>query len=104
MRIKSVLNRNESFAVRREAPGQISGFTPASLSEAEAARYLGMSRAWLKKSRTRRFSRTADAPPFVRAGARRIVYRRDDLDAWQQRHVEVVGVRPARNGDEWTPS
>ena len=51
MRIKSVLKRNESFAVRRETPAQISGFTPASLSEVEAARYLGMSRAWLKKSR-----------------------------------------------------
>jgi predicted DNA-binding transcriptional regulator AlpA len=61
------------------------------LSEAETARYLGMSRAWLKKSRTARFRALAGEPSFVRAGARRIVYRRKDLDDWQQRHVEPVG-------------
>jgi predicted DNA-binding transcriptional regulator AlpA len=91
MRIKSVLNGAQSFAVRRDVPAQISVFAPASLSEAEAARYLGMSRAWLKKSRTRRFCQTSDAPPYVRAGARRIVYRREDLDSWQRQHLESVG-------------
>ena len=61
------------------------------LSEAEAARYIGMSSGWLKKSRTHRFRNVIDAPPFVRAGAKRVVYRREDLDAWQERHLEQVG-------------
>ena len=67
------------------------GILPASLSEREAARYIGMSAAWLKKSRTKRFRGTADAPRYVRAGARRIVYRRVDLDDWQQGRVARVG-------------
>ena len=97
MRIKSVLNRNVEFAVRRDASAPNSGLAPTSLSEAEAARYLGMSRAWLKKSRTRRFCQTSDAPPYVRAGARRIVYRREDLDSWQRQHLEAVGVEHANS-------
>lgn len=58
-----------------------------SLSEPEAARYIGMSAAWLKKSRTRSFSEDIDAPAFVRAGAKRVVYRRRDLDEWLERNV-----------------
>jgi predicted DNA-binding transcriptional regulator AlpA len=57
------------------------------LSEADAARYVGMSAAWLKKSRTRSFNAEIDAPPFVRAGAKRIVYRRGDLDEWLERNL-----------------
>ena len=64
------------------------------LSEAEAARFIGMSAAWLKKSRTKRFRRTMDAPPFIRAGVKRIVYRVEDLEAWQERHLEHVGPEP----------
>jgi hypothetical protein len=52
---------------------------------------MGMSSGWLKKSRTQRFRNVIDAPPFVRAGAKRVVYRRDDVDAWQLRHLEHVG-------------
>ena len=69
--------------------------TPApskhALSEAEAARHIGMSAAWLKKSRTKRFRQLVDAPSYVRAGARRIVYRLTDLEKWQERHLESVG-------------
>ena len=61
------------------------------LSEAEAARHIGMSAAWLKKSRTKRFCHVVDAPSYVRAGARRIVYRLTDLDKWQEHHLESVG-------------
>ena len=57
------------------------------LSEADAACYIGMSAAWLKKSRTRSFSADIDAPAFVRAGAKRVVYRRRDLDEWQERSL-----------------
>ena len=66
------------------------------LTEAEAAVYLGMSRAWLKKARTVRFRGAIDAPPFVKAGARRVVYRRRDLEEWAQAHV-----RSRSAGAEW---
>jgi hypothetical protein len=62
------------------------GSPKAALTEAEAGRYIDMSSGWLKKSRTQRFRSVIDAPPFVRAGAKRVVYRREDLDAWQERH------------------
>lgn len=68
-----------------------------SLNEADAARYIGMSAAWLKKSRTKRTKGQRDrphAPPFVRVGTRRVVYRLVDLDAWQLAHLE--GVAPTR--------
>ena len=61
------------------------------LTEAEAAQFIGMSAAWLKKSRTRRFRGVIDAPPFIRAGVKRVVYRIEDLEAWQERHLEHVG-------------
>ena len=64
------------------------------LSERDAARYIGMSDGWLKKSRTRRFRGVSQAPPFVRAGARRIVYRRRDLDEWLAMRVHHVGPAP----------
>jgi predicted DNA-binding transcriptional regulator AlpA len=68
------------------------------LTEAEAARFIGMSAAWLKKSRTKRFRSVIDAPAFIRAGVKRVVYRIEDLEAWQERHLEHVG--PKRTGDE----
>jgi hypothetical protein len=37
------------------------------------------------------FRELIDAPAFIRCGSRRIVYRREDLDAWQQRHIQHVG-------------
>lgn len=61
---------------------------PEAMSEGDAARYIGMSGGWLKKARTRRFRTIKNGPPFVRAGARRVVYRRRDLDAWLADHVE----------------
>ncbi len=61
------------------------------MSAAEAARYLEMSGGWLKESRTLRCMGTTGAPPYVRAGARRILYRRCDLDTWLALHVEHVG-------------
>ena len=96
MRIRSIRDSERNRRTTSDVPsGTEATTTPAtSLSEREAAEYIGMSRAWLKKSRTQRLRGLADAPPFVRCGARRVVYRRDDLDAWQRRHVEHVG--PAR--------
>ena len=60
---------------------------PFALSEAEAALFPGMSRAWLKRARTSRFRAAMDVPPFAKAGARRVVYRRRDLEDWVQAHV-----------------
>jgi len=90
MRVRSIKHLDPTPAPSTAQPE--TGILPASLSEREAARYIGMSAAWLKKSRTRRFRGLADAPPYVRAGVRRIVYRRDDLDDWQRRHRTLMGV------------
>lgn len=89
MRVRSIRHAGQSAAASPAQPE--TSILPASLSEREAARYIGMSAAWLKKSRTRRFRSTADAPRYVRAGARRIVYRRVDLDEWQLHHTTSLG-------------
>lgn len=93
MRVKSIRRSGQTFAPSTAEAG--TAILPASLSEREAARYIGMSAAWLKKSRTRRFHAIADAPRYVRAGTRRIVYRRVDLDDWQIRHTRTVGGVPS---------
>ena len=91
MRVKSIYERV------RTKPQPSTDVVPlerrVSLTEAEAAQYIGMSRAWLKKSRTTGGS--SDAPPFVRCGRRRIAYRRADLDEWQSRHLNDPGSRPS---------
>ena len=92
MRVRSVRNRAVEVEEVDAAP-RATDWPKQALSEEEAARYIGMSSAWLKKSRTQRFRNIIDAPPFVRAGAKRVVYRRDDLNAWQERHLEEVGPR-----------
>ncbi len=62
----------------------------ATMSEAEAARYLGLSRAYLRQSRMRRPKRMIDAPSYIRAG-RAIRYLRADLDHWLSIHRVVLG-------------
>jgi predicted DNA-binding transcriptional regulator AlpA len=93
MRVRSIRNIPESeISKDNGASAEPTAPRPTSaLTEAEAAHYIGMSAAWLKKSRTKRFREVIDAPPFVRAGAKRVVYRIEDLDAWQERHLEHVG-------------
>ena len=90
MRVRSIRNREEQGDQQsvRETPRSV---PKVALTEQEAAQYIGMSAAWLKKSRTQRFREVIDAPPFIRAGAKRVVYRREDLDTWQDRHLEQVG-------------
>ena len=99
MRVRSIRNIAAAEAGRERPLSEITaGMKPTTaLTEAEAARYIGMSAAWLKKSRTRRFRGVIDAPPFIRAGVKRVVYRIEDLDAWQERHLEYVG--PDRAND-----
>lgn len=92
MRIRSI--RTIAAAEDQKNPSEARSAVPArarTLSESDAARFLGMSPAWLKKSRTKRFRPVMDAPPFIRAGAKRIIYRIEDLEAWQERHMEHVG-------------
>jgi len=92
MRIRSIRNRPVERGANAGTGAVSIPISTSAMTETEAARYIGMSRAWLKKSRTRRFRAVTDAPPFVRSGKRRIVYRREDLDAWQLGHLERVGV------------
>ena len=93
---RSIQNRPQGAMLEQShAPGSFSGPT---LSEAAAARYLGMSRVWLRKSRTQRFRGAMDAPAYIRSGARRVAYRREDLDTWQRLHREVVGTGGAHQG------
>lgn len=54
---------------------------PAVLDTFEAATYLSIQRATLKKWRTK-----GVGPPYVRAGSR-IVYRVVDLDDWLEAHL-----------------
>ena len=56
------------------------------LSEAEAADYIGMSRSFLRQARMdgKRLNRTP-GPPFTKIG-RKVLYLRDDLDAWLEAH------------------
>ena len=86
MRMRSVLSNRPGSVLDAGAPGPDLSRRFA-LSEAEAALFLGMSRAWLKKARTSRFRAAMDAPPCVKAGARGVVYRRRDLEDWEQAHV-----------------
>lgn len=50
------------------------------ISERDAARYIGMSRWWMKHAR-----RMNRGPAYLRIG-RAIRYQVADLDAWLQRH------------------
>ena len=93
MRVRSI--RNIAAGDPREAGSWAANATSTqastALTEAEAAQFIGMSAAWLKKSRTKRFRGVIDAPPFIRAGVKRVVYRVEDLETWQERHIEHVG-------------
>ena len=100
MRMRPVLSNRPASVLDAGASG-LDLSRRFALSEAEAAQYLGMSRAWLKKARTARFRAAIDAPPFVKAGARRVVYRRRDLEDWVQAHVsrqrETTGLPEVRS-------
>lgn len=63
-----------------------------SLTETEAAAYLGLSRSTLRQGRMRGRRRTGvPTPPYVRLG-RTVRYLKDDLDAWLERHrVPTLG-------------
>src|SRR5690349_6147820 len=91
MRVRSIRTIAVAEDEKNSSQARTAAETPATtLSESDAARFLGMSAAWLKKSRTKRFRPVMDAPPFIRAGAKRIIYRIEDLQAWQERHLEHV--------------
>ena len=63
--------------------------SPRAFTEAEAARYIGLSRSFLAKSRMegKRESRTP-APDFIKIG-RAIRYLREDLDTWLDQHQKL---------------
>lgn len=64
-----------------DSPAHRQPVAPAVLREEDAARYIGRSRAFLKRAR-----REGRGPAVVRIG-RSIVYRLVDLDAWLEAHV-----------------
>jgi len=67
--------------------------TPRAFNEIETAHYIGMSQAFLKRSRQegKRENRTP-APPFIRVG-NAIRYLKDDLDQWldEQQRFDHIG-------------
>lgn len=67
----------------------------ATFNEIEAATYLGLSRATLRRARMEgsRASHFA-SPPYVRLG-RSIRYLRRDLEAWLEKH-RVTHERPSK--------
>lgn len=68
------------------------------ISEADAARYLGVSRSFLRESRMNGIRKNrSEAPPFIRlGGGRAIRYCVEDLDAWIDKHrVELKDYRDA---------
>jgi predicted DNA-binding transcriptional regulator AlpA len=93
MRVRSIRNirAGDAGEDRSRTANATSPKPSPALTEAEAAQFIGMSAAWLKKSRTKRFRGAIDAPPFIRAGVKRVVYRVEDLHAWQERHLQHVG-------------
>jgi len=65
---------------------------------AEAAKYLSLSAEYLRELRMTRARRNRmEPPPYVRLSARKVLYRRADLDAWLARHV-VGGATEATGG------
>lgn len=53
------------------------------LTVQQAAKLLGVSSSWLNKLRL-----TGGGPPFFKLG-RRVLYRRDDIDAWTAIHLHA---------------
>lgn len=49
------------------------------MSSPEAAQYIDMSDAWLRKAR---MNRDPDAPPYVKIGNKTVRYLQEDLDSW----------------------
>ena len=63
---------------------ETTSITPATLTETDAARYLGVSVAFLRASRMRTPRSSVPGPVFLRAGKRGVRYLLADLDAWLQ--------------------
>lgn len=62
------------------------------LSTAEASTYIGISQSTLRQARmTGKRAKRIDAPPHTRLGGRKVVYLREDLDAWLESHRTATG-------------
>ena len=65
------------------------------LTDVEAARYIGMSVAFLRLSRCEgTYGNRTPGPPYYKIG-RSVRYKLEDLDAWLQKHrvKEIDGVK-----------
>jgi excisionase family DNA binding protein len=76
--------------------------TSQTLTNDEAAEYIGYSPSWMRQSR---MSGRMDTPPFLRVGGRSIRYLRTDLDRWleQRRCAPAQAVSSAAStSPRWT--
>ncbi len=64
------------------------------LTDAEAARYIGMSGSWLRQAR---MNGNPDAPPYIKIG-RSVRYLREDLDTWLEQRRRVSTSDPGPTG------
>jgi predicted DNA-binding transcriptional regulator AlpA len=71
--------QTEGSALVYRAPGVSSSPAAQTLTNDEAAEYIGFSSSWMRQSR---MSGRVDTPPFLRVGGRSIRYLRTDLDRW----------------------
>ena len=52
----------------------------------EAGRYVSLSVSYLQKARLKNTTRSYDAPKHTRITDKKIVYLREDLDGWLDKH------------------
>ena len=66
------------------------GFT-----EIQAAHYIGMSRAFLRKDR---MQGPKKGPKFIKVG-RSVLYLKEELDRWLDKHIDFVEVKIVQQGN-----
>jgi predicted DNA-binding transcriptional regulator AlpA len=71
----------KALALKTANESALAQTTP--LTSPEAARYIGLSDSWLRQSRMRGSDK--DTPPHFKI-SKAVRYRREDLDAWLERH------------------
>ena len=65
---------------------QNTSLVPRTLSETDAAEYIGLSRSTLRQGRCEgRREKRMPPPPYIKLG-RKILYFKEDLDRWMEMH------------------
>jgi hypothetical protein len=77
-----------------------SGQPPLLLDEAAASRFLGVSRSYLRRSRSKgKIGGETSAPPFVALSGRRL-YKLSDLQTWVDSLTVHASIAELGDGDE----